>query len=118
MPYASVYGDIVISIHALRGEGDNMFFKSFRRNVDFNPRPPWGGRPSPSHVIFEPMHFNPRPPWGGRRQCQARHERKCIISIHALRGEGDDILETVCYNVDNISIHALRGEGDAWILSV
>ena len=36
---------------------------------------------------------------------------KTIISIHALRGEGDDIVEAI-HAVQTISIHALRGEGD------
>ena len=33
-----------ISIHALRGEGDSPFDRAKRRQQDFNPRPPWGGR--------------------------------------------------------------------------
>ena len=81
-----------ISIHALRGEGDRsvnsascavFVFQStpsvgratYTDDIkhwledDFNPRPPWGGRPAPP---FRPArcrrwHFNPRPPWGGRR---------------------------------------------------
>ena len=34
------------------------------------------------------------------------------ISIHALRGEGDDVFAYVAPVVRAISIHALRGEGD------
>ena len=36
---------LMISIHALRGEGDG--FETTMRDVakNFNPRPPWGGRP-------------------------------------------------------------------------
>ena len=34
-----------ISIHALRGEGDPDSAKIFSKVCDFNPRPPWGGRP-------------------------------------------------------------------------
>ena len=34
-----------------------------------------------------------------------------IISIHALRGEGDFVHDVLCFFV-GISIHALRGEGD------
>ena len=34
------------------------------------------------------------------------------ISIHALRGEGDLLLELIYKLVEVISIHALRGEGD------
>ena len=57
--------------------------------TDFYPRPPWGGRPGVYRVLVHTPH----------------------ISIHALRGEGDDFLsfDTV---PDGISIHALRGEGD------
>ena len=35
-----------------------------------------------------------------------------LISIHALRGEGDVLHGTFLYNTFDISIHALRGEGD------
>ena len=35
-----------------------------------------------------------------------------LISIHALRGEGDVVKGTM-YGSEFISIHALRGEGDA-----
>ncbi len=35
-----------------------------------------------------------------------------IISIHALRGEGDDFKPDTVYDFVYISIHALRGEGD------
>ena len=80
----------IISIHALRGEGDDASRNTVRQR----------------------RYFNPRPPWGGRR---AETEQRGIIgfiSIHALRGEGDE------EHGDNggadltISIHALRGEGD------
>ena len=36
-----------------------------------------------------------------------------IISIHALRGEGDEDIDKMSPAEINISIHALRGEGDA-----
>ena len=59
-----------ISIHALRGEGDNE--RSACQNQvqnHFNPRPPWGGRPG-FHAGQKGrlQDFNPRPPWGGRLQ--------------------------------------------------
>ena len=59
--------DIIISIHALRGEGDHNIQCGYSSN----------------------MHFNPRPPWGGRRGEETRGRRGRDISIHALRGEGD-----------------------------
>ena len=56
-----------ISIHALRGEGDEAN----------------GG------CVMERRHFNPRPPRGGRRKVLLDFHAFQNISIHALRGEGD-----------------------------
>ena len=124
-----------ISIHALRGEGDfeiavsvppSFAFQSTpsvgratrgqrlhaKRNSNFNPRPPWGGRREDRdytqkeiaisiHALRgegdrcagtatkETSYFNPRPPWGGRRLIVRPKLRPLVISIHALRGEGD-----------------------------
>ena len=39
------------------------------------------------------------------------------ISIHALRGEGDNYVENHYYGFNDISIHALRGEGDLTVYS-
>ena len=90
LPCAMVIAVLDISIHALRGEGDQGF------------RAVWCSG-------WE--HFNPRPPWGGRRRQKLGGSRMTVISIHALRGEGDpSMLCSVC--LSDISIHALRGEGD------
>ena len=59
---------IEISIHALRGEGDYLTFRS----ADISRR-----------------YFNPRPPWGGRPRARFPRPALPFISIHALRGEGD-----------------------------
>ena len=58
----------LISIHALREEGD---------------------RPAPSRLCRHP-NFYPRPPRGGRPSAAPDHGKQCLISIHALREEGDD----------------------------
>ena len=103
--------------------------------MDFNPRPPWGGRRQRvRHVNTQDCNFNPRPPWGGRPSCRRESAVGRAISIHALRGEGDAELYG-CTGTPNefqstpsvgratalgdnqertgeISIHALRGEGD------
>ena len=55
-----------ISIHALRGEGDSSRCSSVSPLIDFNPRPPWGGRLRNRRRVVHIEHFNPRPPWGGR----------------------------------------------------
>ena len=127
----------LISIHALRGEGDSVMICSSSRFADFNPRPPWGGRQLPSQRIQLLPHFNPRPPWGGRparsvyrtalppfqstpsvgraTDLNINIKAKVIISIHALRGEGDRVLGARRHIGLLISIHALRGEGDVKI---
>ena len=56
-------------------------------------------------------YFNPRPPWGGRLHHIDRRVPAIIISIHALRGEGDYVRFIISFSTV-ISIHALRGEGD------
>ena len=103
--------------------------------TDFYPRPPRGGRPSKAHhntitseFLSTPSarratdkslparshqhYFYPRPPRGGRL-----YELLCIyidvmISIHALREEGD-VATVSLLPLNSISIHALREEGDA-----
>ena len=59
----------VISIHALREEGDAWSMTSSTSTSNFYPRPPRGGRP-PNIGQFESIEQ---------------------ISIHALREEGDDV---------------------------
>ena len=108
---ASVCGRM-ISIHALRKEGDTATAPRTRRS--------W--------------YFYPRPPQGGRRGKAGNQYRHHAISIHALRKEGDrECIRTINAYVlflstpsarratsdvlqlrtsDLISIHALREEGD------
>ena len=83
------YVYLMISIHALREEGDDTAAASSRPLSDFYPRPPRGGRHG--------------------RCVQLLNQR--IISIHALREEGDSITSEDLRCI-RISIHALREEGD------
>ena len=104
--------DVLISIHALREEGDPRAWTRPSRLSNFYPRPPRGGRLD---------------------EGEQRHYR-VIISIHALREEGDFdsvyVLLSRCIFLSTpsarratrqrgpccrhrpISIHALREEGD------
>ena len=61
-----------ISIHALREEGDSSLPRSTRRLCHFYPRPPRGGRRllSPAGGSSS-VHFYPRPPRGGRHCCSS-----------------------------------------------
>ena len=79
-----------ISIHALRGEGDNA---------------PKSEREASRRISIHALRGE-----GDVDLCGA--EIVGGISIHALRGEGDNALPTVDFNSIDISIHALRGEGD------
>ena len=60
-----------------------------RRTGNFYPRPPRGGRPV--HCIFNLTidNFYPRPPRGGRLTETDEEPEEDLISIHALREEGD-----------------------------
>ena len=54
------------------------------------------------------FYFYPRPPRGGRRFPLGRMLLRTLISIHALREEGDHRRGAGCHNGGAISIHALR----------
>ena len=65
--FQPVIGMENISIHALRGEGDKQPSVVRASDFYFNPRPPWGGRPTNGQCTNQSIYnFNPRPPWGGR----------------------------------------------------
>ena len=54
----------VISIHALRGEGDDYVPQEFAKAFDFNPRPPWGGRQNQGAVDASVKEFQSTPSVG------------------------------------------------------
>ena len=57
-------------------------------------------------------YFYPRPPRGGRPIWEKLYKTTVLISIHALREEGDRVVDGDHIPPDGISIHALREEGD------
>ena len=109
----------IISIHALREEGDSsdprqqkaagLFLStpSARRATpspfalcslcrNFYPRPPRGGRRFSASCSFRQSNFYPRPPRGGRPSAAETAYDAEDISIHALREEGDAVLACSC----------------------
>ena len=128
----------LISIHALREEGDTdrQIHKVISKisAFDFNPRPPRGGRRAGAIATGITQQFQSTP--SARRATQAIQQGiyNHIISIHALREEGDPSARTaqlwgrnfnprpprggrptlwpVAHLTYSISIHALREEGD------
>ena len=103
-----------ISIHALREEGDRIHLrKSASWSLYFYPRPPRGGRPFASTASVKVSVFLSTP---SARRATFDFILNCvvkIISIHALREEGDLADDVECQRRENISIHALREEGDS-----
>ena len=99
-----------ISIHALRVEGDRAgtFTASISRY--FYPRPPGGGRQQRRRILTAFFHFYPRPPGGGRLVKKvAPNARLRFLSTpsgwRATRRADDRAAG------GRISIHALRVEG-------
>ena len=101
-----------ISIHALREEGDEIAATDLFSSVNFNPRPPRGGRPSIFFTLLGIVIFQSTP--SARRATNDFGACKHVmdISIHALREEGD-AFRLADDRRQVISIHALREEGDA-----
>ena len=58
---------VLISIHALREEGDVFLQRTGASFEDFYPRPPRGGRPKQMQAYMDKYDFYPRPPRGGRQ---------------------------------------------------
>ena len=80
---------IMISIHALREEGDAACCPATRHMFNFYPRPPRGGRQMLANKACWAIEFLSTP---SARRATFRHGfGLCVhaISIHALREEGD-----------------------------
>ena len=105
--------EYIISIHALREEGDDLSREVFVDELDFYPRPPRGGRLCFVDFCSRSVRFLSTP--SARRATATVKDLalELVISIHALREEGDVIVGDVLVCCGGISIHALRKEGDA-----
>ena len=129
-----------ISIHAPRGGSDRAEPDYLETLENFNPRSPWGERPSMAsgdgaYCLFQSTlpvggatatagaaistneDFNPRSPWGERRRIFNTGTPWHKISIHAPRGGSDPLVMAPLKNFTKISIHAPRGGSD-WISTV
>ena len=125
----------MISIHALREEGDGTLVGLVDGNYDFYPRPPRGGRPEKERNTMDGIeNFYPRPPRGGRRFLLRPHgglvgflstpsarraTRRCpmrsrfIMYFYPRPPRGGRLFFAFqLRGVSVISIHALREEGD------
>ena len=80
---------VIISIHALREEGDVRRLESARTCTDFYPRPPRGGRLMTIWALQRRTIFLSTPSARRATTRRPRSNPQCGISIHALREEGD-----------------------------
>ena len=103
----------MISINALREEGDMLSRVSWQCQENFYPRPPRGGRHPQAFSQGMATIFLSTPSARRATDLTTIRSRLFLISIHALREEGD-----LCAGHHGqrrlISIHALREEGDLW----
>ena len=102
-----------ISIHALREEGDAPFCSVAASSTKFLSTP--SARRATRTSVSAPSlksYFYPRPPRGGRLPSAPVRAFALLISIHALREEGDPEGGDLPRAQRGISIHALREEGD------
>ena len=82
----------IISIHALREEGDQRFFALSSRMMVFLSTPSARRATGLVADIGDVLgHFYPRPPRGGRPLQPVGLRTPDVISIHALREEGDRV---------------------------
>ena len=79
----------LISIHALRVEGDRRTAASWRSTPDFYPRPPGGGRLNQCGMQLIEILFLSTPSGWRATDGIIREFYGITISIHALRVEGD-----------------------------
>ena len=79
----------LISIHALREEGDRPPVEENKKGGYFYPRPPRGGRPIPGNGCKKTLQFLSTPSARRATRDLEKSFPRGVISIHALREEGD-----------------------------
>ena len=125
----------IISIHALREEGDVALDHALAGAIQFLSTPsarratsPWRGTFTPAGFLSTPsarratrllgryqsagIDFYPRPPRGGRRPAKPQHQYRRNFYPRPPRG-GRHFCQLLFGALHPISIHALREEGDA-----
>ena len=102
---------MAISIHALREEGDVTMSKTDATTKDFYPRPPRGGRPTKLPATYTEYIFLSTP--------SARRATGCIVCVYCGKqflstpsARRATVAADKVAHVFIISIHALREEGD------
>ena len=111
MPASAAVCSLLISIHALREEGDLMPALRTTCLVDFNPRPPRGGRPDFSVRDSTFIRFQSTP---SARRATAMVDKiyHAVVFQSTPSARRATVYNREIYADGSISIHALREEGD------
>ena len=100
----------VISIRALREEGDGAPHPAGARTQHFYPRPPRGGRPACASMSFITVSPFLSTPSARRATQQQQGQRQGLqISIHAIREEGDSSPKPSLWKPSNFYPRPPRG---------
>ena len=105
------YEDIFLSTPSARRATAKAGIQ-YAQNIDFYPRPPRGGRQFIMVWRFQTSNFYPRPPRGGRHEA-ARDTARCCVFLSTPSARRATTVTSMVFDPDVISIHALREEGDA-----
>ena len=89
MSKEKIVADSAISIHALRGEGDKQKLRTVTDTFQFQSTPSVGRATIIDSFFICLEIFQSTPSVGRATALRKLSRRKQIISIHALRGEGD-----------------------------
>ena len=101
---------LIISIHALREEGDGAPHPAGARTQHFYPRPPRGGRPACASMSFITVSPFLSTPSARRATQQQQGQRQGLqISIHAIREEGDSSPKPSLWKPSNFYPRPPRG---------
>ena len=101
--------EYIISIHALREEGDPRSIMRLQVRYNFYPRPPRGGRPWPRSGSRWTSAFLSTPSARRATRSSAVVDGQRAISIHALREEGDGKHRRTSYPQQNFYPRPPRG---------
>ena len=99
----------IISIHALREEGDRHPSPGGSPWPDFNPRPPRGGRPEELRANAGEFVFQSTPSARRATAHDADDKAVLLISIHALREEGDGLASSSALGLSHFNPRPPRG---------
>ena len=104
-------GNEEISIHALRGEGDQFCDTPYFNALVFQSTPSEGRATSAARVVNFLLRFQSTPSEGRATPVNDVINRKTQFQSTPSEGRAT-LCGPLCDSVSAISIHALRGEGD------